>query len=740
MNYLNFASLTNLFGNNTTSSSLLSTFGSYILNGSLGSTSIFGGSGLFGGYSTIGTTQNTGIYNGNGYNLNYNAAGQARSQQSTAVIMGILSMIMPSAATMLNNFISGIVNDKLNEQLNQTGSGNRSSVADAKQKEALKKEQLGYENKIAENNSKLNILNSSNLKDIVKGTQYNNVGIKDTSSLNGLNINTNTPAISTDKFKDIAQYLNSDADSFLQGTTLGKAFSTTDASKLTDFSNLKAELERVTGRCDELKQFKTALNGLSIDESKVEQHKDFAKINNDLEIANNNVTEGTVSFDSKTTELTNHQAKIDQKEEEKTANLKQISETTQLIGINDGQIKTLTDLIAHIQSQIDSLDYSKNNNYREKLDELEYEKSLYKGQKDDLIKDNEKLKTKEEELKKKEKELQGEINQLNIKKVEIQGEKDIAQQNLAGYKVKQSELEQKKEELKQTTIQKLQSSLNEIKNSYEQEISKQGETLKAYADKLNALVMSVPPELKEKLGNGEITFSQLLEKQEKETTDAKNVLGDALIENDEIDDKLQALRNNLNNDNNKNYDKLKLLDFMNEKFKDLDNGSDISRKQARQLRQKAVELYNSPDGTYQKLVDYAAGLGIDLSQDKGTDTNNNDIADNWQNTATNGVDKETFINQMRSEYGNVRKWVNDNVSGDKVTSSDAQKMKQEAGKELSSYKDELKSSQPKFGDLENFGSIIEAHAAKDIFKKHVSSSEDSAIRSALQQQLLKEQK
>lgn len=719
----NFAALTNLFGNKFNTSTLLSTFGSYMLNGgSSGSASIFG-------YSN--SNQNYGMQtNKFGYYTNYNQYGQARADQGFQNFLSIVSMFMPGIGSFFSNLVSGIVNDKLTEKLGQLGSENRSAVNDAKEKEARNYEQAGLENDTAKNKNAINLLANENCNSILQGTQYDNVKAKNISDLRQGMFSEQDTSIDFSAFNDIKDYLYSD----LPDTD---ELNFTPNRSITKFSDIKEELDKVSQHESCLNELSTNIASLEIDKSKVKfNDKTAEKIDTQYNEAEEAVNTLNTKLTTTTEEATKAEKACDENEATITKNEAQIKSYDANIKLKETEIAQLKIRISMLNDPDSAAQKAK---FETQLAEAEKEKAELQSKRDKLDADNQKCIGQQEQL-------NTTKNAKNTAKEETKTELDKKQGELKNLKEAQAKANEMVEQYTQT--------LNTAKDTCQGQILKQIEALKLYQEQLNELVMTLPEDSQGESGSGEITFSQLLKNQESETDGAKNLLKEygVIDENGNIKEgvNLGELMEALEDKNEYNADRLKLINFMNEGPGDNPN---ISKKQAKQLMKDAENIYTS-DGTFEDLQNKANKMNISLNatnekntnndnvENSGTntatngkDTNNNDIIDNCQNTATNGVDKETFINQMRSEYGDVSKWVNDNVPGKTVTNDDYQKMQQEAGEEVTSFQKRVVDANPQFGDLENLDTIMHYGAAKDNFKNHVSMSEYPAIMIALKNSL-----
>jgi len=212
---------------------------------------------------------------------------------------------------------------------------------------------------------------------------------------------------------------------------------------------------------------------------------------------------------------------------------------------------------------------------------------------------------------------------------------EIANSDDENKNAKLAEINQKIEQYKNDKLNELQDALDEIRDKAIEEAETQKQDISEYEDMLSQLEMdldSLTPEQKDslesQLADNTLTFDELLEKSCSEADKANEKLSELANQKGDVSAAYTEAEQRIA----ENTDKLKLLDFANEKFKDLDNGSDISRKQARQLRQAAQDLYAN-GGTFAQLEEYATTLGIDLSQTGQTDTNGNGVFDNWTNKA-----------------------------------------------------------------------------------------------------------
>ena len=227
---------------------------------------------------------------------------------------------------------------------------------------------------------------------------------------------------------------------------------------------------------------------------------------------------------------------------------------------------------------------------------------------------------------------------LNMKKIKLEDDVNNNPDNME-LQDQLKKLEKEIDDAKAKAMDELNKSLAKKKDEYQAQINMHREALELYEEALNDVQLSLTDEQKQAIGKDNLTFDQLSEIASGEAEDAKAILDKFTDKDGNIDkDKLGALRKELGDNIAKNTSSLQLLDFANEKYKDLDNGSDISRKQARALRNKANELLQN-GGTFADLQQYAAeSLGITLSDPtNGVDTNKNGVANNWTNKATVGV-------------------------------------------------------------------------------------------------------
>ena len=612
--------LTQLMGSSTSSTSL---FGSSNLLGGFGS--------IFAGYST-GGTNGASATNQFGYYTNYEQAASQASKQHTAVMMSVLSMVLPSAATMLQDFISALVEAKAGDLPQGTPSAStRGAIAarnSAARAEAESQVQKSTVNETIAKNLSGDTINTDQAAQTTKSLKVNASALK--------NIKPNSQNLSgiTSSFSMVGAEILNQAIYFDDITV--PEFSSTISED--DINNNNITIEKINSEIAEIETHKGTIT---------ESFTKFAEI--------------TITDLKKcTTMISISVPKGDGSNE---------TEVMKFGFEDEGYPTDLPDSCkADYDAKVAGLRKERQDQLKNLNDDLNEVKAKAKADKEKL---NEQIKMLDD--------YKANLQNLDLDdKSQTQANSDDYLTALKGGKI--------------TTVKDIQ---NLTENEQEQVYT------------ILSKASNVPVETLKGMSDDKI----------------QTLLNE---NNGYIKNNIKNMENKAAAERNTNTSKLKLLDFANEGYKNLGDGSDVSRKQARQLRQKAEELLNqNPPGTYEDLQNYAAGLGISLKADNGTDSNNNGVKDDWTNTVTDGVELSSFASQIGSDATEVTGYLGSKgqtITNGKITSKQASMVNDYLAQ--TSTKEAFK---PQMGVLSNPDDAMNIlnNIDKDAFKNHLNKEEQT---------------